>query len=181
MERRFGLAGISEDESRKIFINGLETALKPYVLSKCPATWSGAEKLAIEGEHIYSIQEETIRETCEKVINKSCKNYLSRTDDHMHLSATHKLTGKRCSTRRQMTQCSSTHSQMSRCRITTGEETITEDGLTHNITIVQHETGETRDGTIGTPQDPYPEGFVCDRDVISATGSVTIFLTVSLI
>ena len=48
MERRFGLAGISEDESRKIFINGLKTALKPNVLSKCPATWSEAEKLAIE-------------------------------------------------------------------------------------------------------------------------------------
>ena len=64
MERKFGLAGISEDESRKIFINGLKTVLKPYVLSKCPATWSGAEKLAI--------------------INKSCKNYLSRTDDHMN-------------------------------------------------------------------------------------------------
>ena len=94
MERRFGLAGISEDESRKIFINGLKTALKPYVLSKCAATWSEAEKLAIEGEHIYSIQEETIRETCKKVINKLCKNYLSRTDDHMNLSATHTLTGK---------------------------------------------------------------------------------------
>ena len=80
-----------------------------------------------------------------------------------------------------MTQCSSTHSQTRRCRNTMGEETITEDGLTHNTTRVQDETGETRDGTIGTPQDPDPEGFVRDRDVISVTGSVTIFLTVSLI
>ena len=70
MAKRFALAGTSEVESRKIFMTGLKTELKPYVISKTPTSWSEAEKVAIEAEQIYTMQEDAIKATCAKMIKK---------------------------------------------------------------------------------------------------------------
>ena len=68
MAKRFALAGTSEVESRKIFMTGLKTELKPYVISKTPTSWSEAEKVAIEAEQIFTMQEDAIKATCAKMI-----------------------------------------------------------------------------------------------------------------
>ena len=58
-------------------MTGLKTELKPYVISKTPTSWSEAEKIAIEAEQIFTMQEDAIKATCAKMIKK--ENSVDRT------------------------------------------------------------------------------------------------------